>query len=369
VNALQRRPALRWTLPVLVATVFALAGSAVGVISATAGDGLPHRTAAQLMVDVQKARLSGLSGTIVQNADLGLPELPGIGGSGSSDLRSMVAGSHTLRLWYADPNHVRLALLGSLGESDLVRNGTDVWSWSSKARTASHHTVPLSQAPRSLASVSPVTPQEAADTALAAIRPSTKVSTDGTAMVAGRTAYELVLHPRDARSLVGSVRIAVDGKTRIPTRVQVFPRGADKAALEVGFTSFDPSVPPASVFHFNPPPGTKVSEGPESSGSSEAPQSGTPEGRAGRGSDGAEPPEVRTVGKGWTTVVVASLPEGGAPDESMSGLIGRLPRVSGDWGTGRLLRGTLFSAVLTDDGRLAAGAVAPEALYSALARR
>jgi len=40
--------------------------------------------------------------------------------------------------------------------------------------------------------------------------------------------------------------------------------------------------------------------------------------------------------------------------------------VSGTWGTGHLLEGTVFSAVLTDDGRLAIGAVAPSALYDAL---
>ena len=44
-----------------------------------------------------------------------------------------------------------------------------------------------------------------------------------------------------------------------------------------------------------------------------------------------------------------------------------LPTVSGAWGSGHLLRGTLFSALLTDDGRVAVGAVAPEALYAALA--
>ena len=39
---------------------------------------------------------------------------------------------------------------------------------------------------------------------------------------------------------------------------------------------------------------------------------------------------------------------------------------SGAWGSGRLLAGTAFSAVLTDDGRLAIGAVVPEKLYEAL---
>ena len=32
-----------------------------------------------------------------------------------------------------------------------------------------------------------------------------------------------------------------------------------------------------------------------------------------------------------------------------------------------MLRGTLFSAILTDDGRVAVGAVSPEALGAALA--
>ncbi len=43
-----------------------------------------------------------------------------------------------------------------------------------------------------------------------------------------------------------------------------------------------------------------------------------------------------------------------------------LPEVSGAWGSGRLLKGTLFTAVLTDDGRMAIGAVPAEVLYEAL---
>ena len=128
-----RRPLLRWLVPVLAALLLAVGGTAVGVISATARGGLPDRTAAQLLVDVQKARLDGLSGTIVQNTNLGPADVcGGSGGSGSSDIASLVSGSHTLRLWYAGPDHVRLALLGSLGESDVVRTGSDLWTWSSK---------------------------------------------------------------------------------------------------------------------------------------------------------------------------------------------------------------------------------------------
>jgi len=51
---------------------------------------------------------------------------------------------------------------------------------------------------------------------------------------------------------------------------------------------------------------------------------------------------------------------------SLAQVLQMLPKVSGSWGSGHLLRGTLFSALLTDDGRLVVGAVAPEALYAAL---
>src|SRR5680860_1232989 len=229
-----RRPALRWLVPATAAALLIGGVSAAGVLTANAGDPLPQRTPSQLLIDVQNARLTGLSGTIVEDADLGLPDLPGVGGSGSSDLSSLVSGSHTLRLWYGDPNHVRLSVLGSLGESDVVRNGTSLWTWSSKDKAATHRTVPLSseETPKSLASASPLTPQQAADAALEALSPSTKVSTDGTATVAGRSAYELLLQPRDSHSLVGSVRIAVDGATHVPTRVQVFAKNADNPSFE-----------------------------------------------------------------------------------------------------------------------------------------
>ena len=361
-----RRPSLRWLVPVVAAVVLASGASVAGLISANAGSSLPERTASQLLVDVQNARLDGMSGTIVQNAELGLPNLPGIGGSGSSDMSSLVSGSHTLRLWYRDPNHVRLALLGTLGESDVVGNGTDLWMWSSKDKSATHRTIPASEVdtPRSLASVSPVTPQQAADQALKAISPSTEVSTAGTATVAGRSAYELVLQPKDSDSLVESVRIAIDGKTHIPTRVQIRAKGQDKPSFEVGFTKFDPATPEASVFRFNPPPGTKVTEA----------ESDKPSGK-GHTDPGAGPgssSEPKVVGSGWTSVLVAKVPADAASKSdtgagSLAQALEALPAVSGSWGSGHLLQGPLFSALLTDDGRLVVGAVAPEALYAALA--
>jgi hypothetical protein len=379
------RPLWRWLVPLLAVVVVTTAGSAVATITRSTHGTLPPRTAAQLLVDVQRAQLEGFSGTVVQSADLGLPSLPTGIGDQSSNFSSLVSGSHTLRVWSSGAQQVRVALLGQLGESDLIRNGSDVWLWSSHDNAAHHLTVPTRQGsgaggPMGDPTEHPMTPQQAADAALSAITPTTRVSTDRTAVVAGRSAYELILRPREAATLIGSVKIAIDGTTHIPLRVQVVARGATKPAFEIGFTSFDPSTPSASEFRFNPPPGATVTQG-TLGGADHGMGSGGAAGSSSQGaagSPGAAGP--RLVGEGWTAVVEAALPvpaggaqgRPGAADSalgSFADVVKSLPVVSGTWGSGHLLRGTLFSALLTTDGRLVAGAVPPAQLYAALASR
>ena len=81
-----------------------LGAAAISAVTADASPPLPPRSAAELLVDVQNASLTGLSGTVVQDAALGLPELPvQVGGQGSSSFTALVSGTHTLRVWYAGP--------------------------------------------------------------------------------------------------------------------------------------------------------------------------------------------------------------------------------------------------------------------------
>jgi outer membrane lipoprotein-sorting protein len=356
---------LRWAAPVAAVVLLAGAGPLVTTLTANAHGTLPARTAAQLLADVQNAKVDGLSGTIVQTADLGFPALPSFGGrgGGSASFSSLVSGSHTMRLWYAGPDHVRLALLGQLGESDLIRNGSNVWSWSSGTNTATHYTVPASgdsatSTPMTGAVTGTGTPQQAAEAALKAIDPSTRVTTERVATVAGRDAYQLVLQPRDPRSLIGSIQIAIDGATHIPTRVQVFARGATSPAFETGFTSFTTSKPDASVFGFTPPPGATVKQG-------NAPKVHTP-GMRDTHSGGTSP---RVVGKGWTSIAILRMGSTSSDAGGPASLLKALPTVSGSWGSGHLLQSSLVSVLLTDDGRLVVGAVAPAQLYAALAHR
>lgn len=350
-----------WTAPILAAAAFIAAGPVSGLLAGPANADLAPRSAAQLLVDVQKANLDGFSGTIVENASLGLPDLPsGLTGAGTGTL-GLLTGTHTMRVWSAGPQQARVSLLSPYAESDLVRNGSDLWQWTSSNRTAEHWTLPARSAAAPAPAQMQLTPQQAADKAVAALSPTTVVTGDGTTTVAGRPAYVLSLTPRSSTTLVGSVRIAIDGKTHVPTQVQVFAKGSSSPAISVGFSSFDPGTPPSSVFAFNPPPGTTVKQ--------EKLATKPPAGRAGRMTERADH-GGRVVGKGWDQVIVGSLPSqgsstSGAPSE-LTSLMQQFPRVSGTWGSGWLFQGTLVSVVVTDDHRVAAGLVPPAQLYAAL---
>ncbi|MEU4427925.1 sigma-E factor regulatory protein RseB domain-containing protein [Actinoplanes sp. NPDC024001] len=376
-SVFRSRPALRWLVPSAAAVAVIGGGAAAGTIVASADPALPERTAAELLVDLQNADPDGLSGTVVQSSDLGLPGIAGLlgqaAGSGGG-LTSLIAGSNTARVWYAGDEKVRLALLGTDGETDVIRNGSDVWVWNSSKNEGTHAKLPADkQDPKSLPTGVPSTPQEAADAALAAIDPSTKVATTGAAEVAGRDAYEMVLTPKDDTSLVGQVRLAVDAVEHIPLRVDVYAKNAVKPAVRVAFEQISFDVPDAEQFTFNPPPGAKVDE----AGTVFAPHGAKPDAvkpEARQGADAASEPKV--IGKGWTSILTAKLPEtpdavaadaakaGAEESQMVQSFLNTMPKVSGEWGSGRLLSGALFTVLLTDDGRVFAGAVTPEALYA-----
>jgi hypothetical protein len=133
------------------------------------------------------------------------------------------------------------------------------------------------------------------------------------------------------------------------------------------------------LFPCTPPPGATVTEH-----SADDTASTKESGATNAELPGAEP---TVVGEGWSSVVILDLPADALANLAEDGsraqaerpmgrddgagtalaLIEALPAESGAWGTGRVLRGTLFSVILADDGRVAVGAVSPEALGAALA--
>src|SRR5215469_12555489 len=210
----------RWAVPAAAVVVVGgvIAGSAIGV--AQASPDLPPKTPAQLLADVAAtSKIPALTGTIVESTSLGLPALPQTGNPPS--LASLLTGSHTLKVYYQDASHFRFAVPQTMTETDIIRNGSTVWLWESQRNTVTKFTLPAATGGTlgKQADLPSLTPQQAANEALAAVGKTTVVSVDSTASVAGQAAYQLVLAPRDARSTIGSVRIAIDGKTSVPLRV------------------------------------------------------------------------------------------------------------------------------------------------------
>jgi outer membrane lipoprotein-sorting protein len=380
----------RWAVPAGVAAVVA-AGSLVGPQLASARTELPPTTAAQLLARLARAPERPFSGTVVQTTDLGLPKMPRTGASGE-DLTALVSGSTTVRIWADGPQRARAALIGSLSETDVVRNGRDVWTWNSRQRTAQHLRLPAgavrSDAARSNAErlTSAMTPEQAARQAVAAVEPSTKVGLARGTRVAGRAAYEMVLRPRAAESLVGAVRIAIDAKTSMPLRVQVIPRGQSKPAFQTGFTDVSFRAPAARVFTFSPPAGSKVTERQLPAAALAAPQVAQlrAHNRSVSGGEGLPglPKRQRTlpvdapdsqavVGHGWTAVLVkhdvsrAQVLQAVGGDQVATAVLNGFEPVQGNYGSGRLLRTSLLSVLWLDDGRLLLGAVEPGVLERA----
>jgi outer membrane lipoprotein-sorting protein len=379
----------RWAVPggVLAVTAAIAAGSAITV--AQASPELPARSPAQLLAAAagQAGQPPALTGTVVETAALGVPNLPGTGNPTS--ITSLLAGSHTIKIWYADPKHVRLAVPVTLSETDLIRNGSTVWVWQSQANAVTRMLLPAragkeqSPAPAQL----PLTPQQAAQQVLAAVGPTTTVSVDPAAVVAGQAAYQLVLAPKSSGSLIGKVTIALDGKyTNVPLRVQVFAKGATTPAFQVGYTSLAFVKPAAANFAFTPPPGAKVTTmNPGAADRRKTPQ----------GTTAANAPTV--LGKDWLSVAVlpatalagisgqgnaasvagsaaqsaAGSPGAGASSDN-GAILGALLKsgtpVHGSWGSGTLLRTSLLSILMIDGGKVLVGAVTPAVLYAAAAQ-
>ena len=92
---------------------------------------LPARSPAQLLAAVagQTGPPPPLTGTVVETRVARRPAAAGRGNPNS--ITSLLAGSHTIKIWYADPAHIRLAMPVTMSETDVIRNGATVWLWQS----------------------------------------------------------------------------------------------------------------------------------------------------------------------------------------------------------------------------------------------
>lgn len=383
-----RRGPVRALVPLSVAAV--VAGGAVLVPDlASANPSLPSISAQQLLTKVAESKVDAFSGTVGMTANLGLPQLPDL--SGSANPFSLLGGSHTLEVAANGPQQQRVALLDQLSEYDVIHNGAQFWTYDSDsnsvqygkatgdAKTKAEQQKKLAQQAGQL----PLTPQAAAQQLLASLSPSTKVSVGSPRTVAGRSAYLLVLTPKQQGSLIGQAEISVDSATGTPLGVALYPVGSATPFLDLSFTSVSLTAPPASRFEFTPPEGASVT--PFEQGNSGAAKGGQPQN-----------PDPQVLGTSWLSVLelhgvnlndLAKAASGagrqavqsgastsansdggssqllsGGVDGYLNSLLGGGTAVSGRFGTGKVYTTSIVSMLVTSDGRVFLGAVTPQVL-------
>ncbi|WP_405931323.1 LolA family protein [Streptomyces sp. NBC_00827] len=376
-----RRKAARYVVPV---AVMGVAAATIGLVPALADSGdpdLPKISAQQLIEKIAKSDVEQLSGTVKISTDLGLPDLGGLessfasgavqgpdGGSSadpSSKLMELASGTHTLRIAADGPDKSKISLLDSAAEYSLIHNGTDVWGYDSESNEVYHATTSKSGAQKEQEDV-PATPKELADEALKAVDDTTSVTVDGTAQVAGRDAYKLLIKPKQSGSTVGAITIAVDSKTGLPLKFTLTPASGGAAVVDAGFTKVDFSKPAASTFDFTPPKGAKVTEGDEVQAPESSPKSDED---LGAGLDGLE--GLKTIGEGWNAIAEfdtggEGVPSGSSGNSDVDGFLNSLgDQVTGKFGSGTVFSTRLVNALITDDGKVYAGAVTKDALVKA----
>jgi outer membrane lipoprotein-sorting protein len=385
----------RWVVPAGVVAAVVGVGIASAITVAQAAPALPPRTPAQLLAAVagDHTALPPLTGTVVETAALGIPQLPG--SQDPNSITSLLAGSHTLKIWYGGPRKLRLAAPVQLGETDLIRNGTTAWLWQSDSDSVTRYLIPAGHGDHATEPAmpqAPLTPQQAAQQVLKVAGRSTRVTTEANVTVAGQAAYQLVLAPKASGSQIARITIALDAQhLSVPLRVQVFAKGTASPVFQVGYTSISFVAPAASNFSFTPPPGAKVTT--ESLGLRTG-WTGYAPGQEPQGmTSGAQ-----VIGKDWTAVAVLPaadvLPGGGlsrvAGAGNAAGVAGQAARsasggggsisgsamigalllaahpVHGAWGSGKLVHTSLVSMLIAN-GHVLVGAVTPSVLYADVA--
>ena len=375
----------RWAVPAVAVVVVGSAIAASAITVAQAAPDLPAKTPAQLLADIASTqKVPPLTGTVVETTSLGLPQLPDLGNATS--LASLLTGSHTIKVYWQDAKHFRLAMPNTMAETDLIRDGSTGWLWESTGNTVTKFSLAgkapagarvHQKAARVLKNLPPLTPQQAANQALQAVGKTTVVSVESNLTVAGEAAYQLVLAPKDSRSTIGSVRIAIDGKTSVPLRVQVFAKGSATPGVQVGYTQISYVAPAPANFTFTPPPGATYHDTtkPQPAGQANEPAVTGTFGRYGSGwLTVAEVPESALSlatkspsGSGSTGGTTASGTGAFGQDSQLAinAFLGAAKPVSGAWGSGELIHTSLVNILIVGN-EMYIGAVDQSVLEAAV---
>jgi outer membrane lipoprotein-sorting protein len=343
---------------------FAAAGTAAGVVGlvllatpAGAGEAppaLPPISAETLVQSVLDMKIPAFAGQVEVENHLGLP-IPGIPGSNGDGAAAEV--------WSDGTGKARASIPGRQSETTIVDDGSTVWVWDSKDRTVTQvpHAKDAAEKPLEGKFADPA---KAAAELVTAMQQDSTVTVDGTARVADRPVYQLVLTPKPTeRTVLREIRVSVDSALRIPMSVEVLANGQADPALKVGFTKFDEAVQDPSLFTFTPPAGATVTtKNPE-------------EEFHGQGVDEwLAKADLKTVGRGWDIVATGKIPaealrmaENTGNNADLFALLGTVGKqVHGSYGTGYVITTSVGTALITEDGKIAVGAVPEQVVTEAI---
>lgn len=388
------RRQLRWAVPGAVVAAVAVAIAVPSLATADQPRDLPEMDAQQLLTAVAEAEPVPMSGTAVYTARLGLPEISSKMTNGADPL-NLLAGSSTIRVWTDGDDRSRTSLLGATSEYSVVTDGAEAWTYASGTDTVKHVTLDAdsqeqlaqAQADREAAAAAGdvPTPAELASQLLDRAAEDATVTVADPVVIAGRSAYQLVITPTTDGTLVDRVEIAVDGETYTPLATQVWSTQSDTApALELTYTDVSFTAPSDAALDFSVPSGATVQEKVvDLSEYTDAAQS-----HAADAEHATLPEGVTVTGDGFATVVEredvdidallsgdpGTMAEQFGPDGSAGELFGEFDAPDGldtsalyDQLTtpvdgGRLLTSALVSVLVTDDGRVLVGAVPGDTL-------
>lgn len=285
--------------PAGIVVALIAAGAVAVPMQANAVD-LPDLTPQQVLLLMDRD-VRGFSGTIVKTSALGLPPLQLSSMMNEDMIKEMedklpdgfedfipslieqnyltqavelIAGTHKIRI-YASEAGSRVQILDTMSQRDFIVNQEEFWYYNSREAIALNGSFDVdvneSDIETGLAAARAELQRYAAEIQLDISNPeavvnylfeqigdSTDVLVGKDHLIAGRTAYQLIAQPNAAASLIESVVVSVDSETGMALDVKVYSKEQEEAGFHVGFESISFEVPSDSTFDFTPPVGTTV---------------------------------------------------------------------------------------------------------------
>lgn len=402
----------KW-IPAVVAPATVVALSIAVPMQANAEIDLPDKSASELLQMMNSDPDMSFSGRITKVSNLGLPPIgnmpdvsesmveemeenmpegmeefiPRVTNSGVfTEALEIISGTHNARIYVDGPDKLKIQILDPMSERSVTVNGDTVWFYDDdklaaqkmtidraelEAKKAEYESKNASEIEQRIAELpfDVNNPAEVADYVLAEAGKYSTITVGVDQNVAGRASYELIATPLAEETTVDYVSVAIDAETGMALNVKIMAKGQSDPAMEVGFTSIDYSTPDSSVFEFAPSSEVSVSE-------MEMPEEFTIDGKTytkeeleaeleSKKPTEAEYEELKAqyeamenkpvvTENGWASVVEMTLNDDMPVDLFETELFSEMTQqVAG----GKVISTSLVNVLITDDGRILAGAV------------